>query len=104
MSPKKAILITGCDSGFGYSLACHLSENHPEIIALPCCYQMDSKGAQSLRSKTKYVLHLDVMNEESVLSVKEQIKKILNDENGELWTLVNNAATLVFADAIWQTR
>lgn len=105
-SKKKAVLISGCDSGFGYSLACHLAEKHVDLITFACCYQHDSEGAKNLRSKggNIHVLQLDVTQEESVENLKVKIDDILSIENGQLWLLVNNAATLVFADAIWQTR
>ena len=44
MLKKQAILITGCDSGFGYSLACHLASKHPEFLTIACCYSMNSEG------------------------------------------------------------
>ena len=43
-------------------------------------------------------------NEDSVQELVKQVEVILEDENAELWAVVNNAASLVFADATWQTQ
>ena len=104
MEKKKVILITGCDSGFGYSLACHVTEQHLKMILVACCFCMDSEGAKDLISKGVTVFKLDVTDNDSIDKLKEDVNVLLKEKNGELWTLVNNAATLVFADAILQTR
>lgn len=104
-SLKKAVLITGCDSGFGFSLACHMSENHPEFLTVATTFFPDSEGAAILRSKSPNlkVLQLDVTKPESIEELVKNVNDILGDQF-QLWTVVNNAATLVFADALWQTR
>jgi 3-hydroxybutyrate dehydrogenase len=102
---KKAILITGCDSGFGFSLACHLSETKPDLLTLACCYIADSEGSTILRSKPNVqVLQLDVTSPQSISKLVKDVDAILDEHKGQLWAVVNNAATLVFADAMWQTR
>ena len=102
---KKVILITGCDSGFGYSLACHMADHHgPEFLTIACSYEPNSEGSEVLRTKPNVkVLPLDVTNEASVQELAENINSILDEQNAQLWAVVNNAATLVFADATWQT-
>ena len=65
---------------------------------------MDSEGAKDLISKGITVFNLDVTDNDSIDKLKEDVGVILKEKNGELWALVNNAATLVFADAIFQTR
>lgn len=101
---KKAVLITGCDSGFGYSLACHMAENHPDFVTIACCYESDSEGAQDLKAKNIKVFRVDVTDTQSVDQLKKNVENFMEETNCRLWTLVNNAATLVFADAIWQTK
>lgn len=59
MSKKQAILITGCDSGFGYSLTCHLASRHPEFLTIACCYSMNSEG----KSKVGYGLYIYILLE-----------------------------------------
>ena len=48
-------------------------------------------------------LGLDVTDESSVAAAVSATKKILSSDNKQLWCVVNNAATLVFADAEWQS-
>ena len=64
---------------------------------------MDSEGAKDLISKGITVFNVDVTDNDSIDKLREDVEVLLEKENGELWTLVNNAATLVFADAIFQT-
>ena len=102
---KRAVLITGCDSGVGFSLASHLNDTHPDLLTLACCYESSSEGALQLSKKSNVkVLQVDVTKRESIENLKKQVDTILREENCQLWTLVNNAASLVFADAIWQTE
>ena len=102
---KKVILITGCDSGFGFSLACHTSETHGEDFLTIACSYYSSKGSEILRGKSNVkVLPLDVTVEESIQELVQQVDIILEEENAQLWAVVNNAASLVFADATWQTQ
>ena len=101
----KAILITGCDSGFGFSLVNHLSENHRDYLAIACCYDANSEGAKELEQKQGVkVLQVDVTQRESIEKLLKNVEDLLKKENVQLWALINNAATLVFADAIWQTE
>ena len=106
-SKKKSVLITGCDSGFGFSLASHLSETRPDVLTIACCFYPDgmSPGGNELCDKKNViVLKLDVTKDASVQAVVTEVDKILEEEKAELWAVVNNAATLVFADSVWQTR
>ncbi|KAK6048564.1 oxidoreductase, short chain dehydrogenase/reductase family protein [Cooperia oncophora] len=87
---RKAVLITGCDSGFGRELALRCIEKGFTVFA-GC---LTEKGQESLKkecpSKKLHTLPLDVASDESVESarkyVDEQLKLGL-----ELWGLVNNA-------------
>ena len=70
MSKKQAILITGCDSGFGYSLTCHLASKHPEFLTIACCYSMNSEG----KSKIGYG-HLQTVGKKNQTCPKMCCKK-----------------------------
>jgi hypothetical protein len=46
---------------------------------------------------------MDVTNADSIKSAVFATHEILSSSDLSLWCVVNNAATLVFADAEWQT-
>ncbi|XP_055952931.1 retinol dehydrogenase 16-like [Argiope bruennichi] len=87
---NKAVLITGCDSGFGYLLAQQLDKKGFKVFAsclFPCGPgASELKAILSARSK---VFGLDVRKQESVLQALEFVKE--NLESYELWAVVNNA-------------
>merc|ERR1712117_194213 len=102
---EKVIFITGCDSGFGYSLALHCHKN-TDLTVVAGCHNANSPGSQSLTRSSDgriHVVDLDVTDESSVAAAVSATKKILSSDNQQLWCVVNNAATLVFADAEWQS-
>ena len=75
----KWVLISGCDSGIGHSLALHLAGQGMRVFA--GCLNPHSEGASNLvlhDEKNIKVLHLDVTSQESVdkaiITVKENIK------------------------------
>ena len=96
----KVIFITGCDSGFGFSLALHCADMGMEVVA--GCFTM-GEGRQVLENTDCVtVVDLDVRNEESVLTAVNLVQTVC-DKRG-LYCLVNNAAVLVFGEATWQTE
>jgi len=93
VSPKdRAVLITGCDSGFGHALAERL---HTVGYTVFACFLDDqsygSLGLQSLGSETGrlHVLKMDVTHQEQVDSARRYVENHLPDEG--LWGIVNNA-------------
>ncbi|KAK7580299.1 hypothetical protein V9T40_000928 [Parthenolecanium corni] len=103
-----AVLITGCDSGVGYSLACHCAELGVSVFA--ACLNSDSFGAQHLlqlhhEQRNVHVIQMDVRETESVQNALTKIKRILSDDkNLVLKALVNNAGVMVFGEFAWQTE
>ena len=82
-----------------------MSENHPDFLTLACCYDTDSQGAKELRQKNHVrVLTVDVTQRESIEKLLKEVEVIMKVEKLQLWAVVNNAATLVFADSIFQTE
>ncbi|XP_060069039.1 D-beta-hydroxybutyrate dehydrogenase, mitochondrial-like [Ylistrum balloti] len=84
----KAVLITGCDTGFGHHIAKRLSDSGFEVYA--GVLNENSDGAETLRSRKSTNLHvikLDVTKEEDVEVVSEYVKR----NKGDLWAVVNNA-------------
>lgn len=93
VSPKdRAVLITGCDSGFGHALAERL---HTVGYTVFACFLDDqsygSLGLQSLGSETGrlHVLKMDVTHQEQVDAARRYVENHLPDEG--LWGIVNNA-------------
>ncbi|XP_072135583.1 11-beta-hydroxysteroid dehydrogenase type 2-like isoform X1 [Mobula birostris] len=100
LSPHgKAVLITGCDSGFGHSLAKRLHLLGFQVFAMVLHEEGD--GAQALRhfgSDRLSVIQMDVTDRAMVQEVKEKIERQLGNKG--LYALVNNAGiTTCFGDA-----
>ena len=53
--------------------------------------------------KIPHAIDLDVTDESSVAAAVSVTREIISSDNKQLWCVVNNAATLVFADAEWQS-
>jgi NAD(P)-dependent dehydrogenase (short-subunit alcohol dehydrogenase family) len=87
---QKAILITGCDTGFGFSLAVHSAENlsSKNFVTIAACYRPDDEGCRFLKShpnfsrnlgdgKKLFVVHLDVTDDDSLEKAEKEVQKIL---------------------------
>ena len=86
----KTVIITGCDSGFGYELARKFDSLGCVVYA--GCLCKDGIGALELKSCSSERLHLlqlDVTNEQQVINAAEYVKESLGDVG--LWGLINNA-------------
>ncbi len=82
---EKTILITGCSSGIGLSVAHGLKQRGYRVFATArrkdSVAQLESEGFESLR------LDLD-----DSASITQAVDEILNRTNGELYALFNNGA------------
>ena len=98
MSGKdKAILVTGCDSGFGHELAKKLDSLGCRVFA--CCLYKEGQGALTLKnncSERLRIIQLDVTNENQVNEAVQFVTLTLNGKG--LWGLVNNAGIWYAAD------
>ncbi|GFQ81469.1 estradiol 17-beta-dehydrogenase 2 [Trichonephila clavata] len=86
----KAVLITGCDTGFGNALAKQLDTKGFHVFA--SCLSKNSPGADDLRkscSDRLKVLEMDVTKDESVKDAVQFVKYNLG--TCVLWAVVNNA-------------
>ncbi|KAI6199396.1 hypothetical protein M3Y96_00622600 [Aphelenchoides besseyi] len=87
------VLITGCDSGFGRSLALRLLKNGVNVVA--GCFT--SLGLKQLKLESEdftgklYAYPLDITNQTSVDELYNKVYKLLIQNDCELWALVNNA-------------
>ncbi|CAL4107352.1 unnamed protein product, partial [Meganyctiphanes norvegica] len=93
----KAVLITGCDTGFGKLLAGRL--DHLGFKVYACCMQPEGDGARSLQESATNglkVLKMDVTNDDDVAQATTLLKQDLGD--GKLWCIVNNAGIAEFSE------
>jgi len=98
----KAVLITGCDSGFGLLLAKHLHQLGMTVFAGCLLKDKNGQGAmelQKIKSDNFYVLQLDVTSDESVEKAVQFIK--LHSEG--LWGVVNNAGASAYGEVEWSS-
>nr|KAF6477188.1 3-hydroxybutyrate dehydrogenase 1 [Molossus molossus] len=98
---SKALLVTGCDSGFGFSLAKHLHSKG--FLVFAGCLLKDkgdagSKELDSLKSDRLRTVQLNVCKSEEVEKVVELIRSSLEDPEKGMWGLVNNAGISTFGE------
>uniref|UniRef100_A0A8C3XKU1 BDH protein n=2 Tax=Chelydra serpentina TaxID=8475 RepID=A0A8C3XKU1_CHESE len=97
----RAVLITGCDSGFGHLLALRLHRLGFTVFA--GCLRPGGEGARRLLREAGpgrlRVLPLDVTRERDVAAAKELVLSHL-PETG-FWGLVNNAGISTFGETGW---
>lgn len=85
----KAVLITGCDSGFGRALALKCVRNGFTVFA-GCLTKQGGDGlAKEAASDRLHVVSLDVSKDESVAEAKKFVEEKLGSK--KLWGIVNNA-------------
>ncbi|OWF50494.1 D-beta-hydroxybutyrate dehydrogenase, mitochondrial [Mizuhopecten yessoensis] len=84
----QGILITGCDTGFGFHAVERFHDLGYTIIA--GVLNMESKGAQKLRKKKSKRLHIVKLDVTSDTDVMEAVKYIQSKRLG-LWGVVSNA-------------
>ncbi|CAN9498439.1 unnamed protein product [Ophioblennius macclurei] len=98
----RAVLITGCDSGFGHRLALCLDRKGFTVFA--GCLSPDEAGARSLveqSSGTLEILKLDVTSEDDVQRAKSHVLEHLPEKG--LWAVVNNAGISDWAEIGWSS-
>lgn len=96
----KAVLITGCDTGFGNELARRLTNDGVYVYA--CCLYPESSEAIKLSEDCKdrlKILKLDVTKSVDVNAAFKEVEESLNDK--VLWGLVCNAGRSVLSEIEW---
>ncbi|UXI17712.1 protein disabled [Sarcoptes scabiei] len=93
---NRAILITGCDSGFGLGLAEALYARGFYIFAT--CLDTESLGAKKLKNLNDeriLITQLNVTDDASVKKAKKEVEDYLvRHKDVSLWALVNNAGVM----------
>ncbi|XP_069811143.1 short-chain dehydrogenase/reductase family 9C member 7-like [Dendropsophus ebraccatus] len=99
----RAVLITGCDSGFGNLLALRLLDMGFTVFA--ACLFPDGEGAQALLTHSSpgqvKVLRLDVTSDKEMEEAKQYVQDNLPEKG--LWGLVNNAGVSMWGMVEWLT-
>lgn len=105
-SPDLAVLITGCDTGFGFLSAVRLQKKGFFVFA--CCLSKESDGAKKLSSiKNIHVIQLDVCSDEDVARAQVEVHSVLNNNNEgkngpkKLHAIVNNAGIATVGMIEW---
>jgi len=93
----KSVLITGCDSGFGFILAQDLKNNGCDVIATSI--NPNGENPTKLKNKGIKVVGCDVSKDEDINKLIEEIEDHLG--NRPLWGVVNNAGISAFGDVEW---
>ncbi|CAG2120349.1 unnamed protein product [Medioppia subpectinata] len=103
---KRAVLVTGCDSGFGNALAMKLNEHGFRVYAT--VLDTEGEGARNLLTRQRFdgqtrVVRMDVTSDQEVNKVYETVAKELVDNGEQLWAVVNNAGILTLGPLDWGT-
>lgn len=86
----RAVLITGCDSGFGKALTKQLSSKGITVFAA-CLTEQGKKDLSNVKNVNAFLM--DVTSQQSVKDGFSYVSKQLKPKQG-LWGLVNNAGVL----------
>ncbi|CAG01342.1 unnamed protein product [Tetraodon nigroviridis] len=98
----RAVLVTGCDSGFGQQLALRLDREG--FVVFAGCLCPEGPGARSLAqqsSSSLKLLRLDVTSDADVEQVKAAVLQHLPEKG--LWAVVNNAGISQWAEIEWSS-
>ncbi|XP_065496202.1 D-beta-hydroxybutyrate dehydrogenase, mitochondrial-like isoform X1 [Caloenas nicobarica] len=102
----KAVLITGCDKGFGHALAKQLHAKGFTVFAGCLLADKNGDGARELKnmkSDRMQVLQMDVCSDQEVAQAVDFVKRTLKEPEGGLWGLVNNAGVSTFGEVEFAT-
>ncbi|CAL4091150.1 unnamed protein product [Meganyctiphanes norvegica] len=98
----KAVVVTGCDTGFGLQLAQQLDKMGFRVFA-GCLQAEDGEGAKTLRevgSDRLHVLQMDITKTDQLdKATKEVLAKLAPGE--VLWGIVNNAGWATYGEMEW---
>ncbi|CAC5380361.1 E1.1.1.30 [Mytilus coruscus] len=85
---KKAVLITGCDTGFGHFIAIRLAKDG--FIVFAGVLDINGKGANTLKDRKLQNLHLIQLDVTKSVEIQEAVNHVQKTSGG-LWGIINNA-------------
>ncbi|KAL8188347.1 UNVERIFIED_CONTAM: (2R,3R)-2,3-butanediol dehydrogenase [Gekko kuhli] len=98
---ERPVLITGCDSGFGFALAKYLHEKG-FIIYAGCLLKEQGRGGSKdldgMKSDRMRTVQLNVCDSEDVARAVDYVNSSLKDPQKGVWGLVNNAGVSTFGE------
>ncbi|XP_042231666.1 retinol dehydrogenase 7-like [Homarus americanus] len=97
---RRVVVITGCDSGIGYSVAMSARAWGWTVVAT--CLSPDGEGAAHLREAGVHIVIVDLTQTHTLAHLLHTIQR-LKMNNQEVWCVVNNAGLLTYASCEWQT-
>ncbi|XP_072178602.1 D-beta-hydroxybutyrate dehydrogenase, mitochondrial-like [Diadema setosum] len=98
----RAVVVTGCDTGFGHAMAKRFDQEGMVVFA--GVLYPEKEGAAKLRkegSQRLHVIPMDVTKDSDVQEAVEYVKKNLPDPKKGLWGVANNAGISCFGQAEW---
>lgn len=101
-SSGKSVVVTGCDSGIGLSLAITAHKLGFHVFAT--CLDNNGYGANYMRENFPdiVVLPMDVTKPADIQNALKVVKDHLEKTKTILWALINNAGVLVYGHFDWQ--
>ncbi|GAB6023649.1 hypothetical protein CHUAL_008416 [Chamberlinius hualienensis] len=90
---SKIVFITGCDSGFGHSLALKLDSMGLKVYA-GCLTNSGASKLQQISSCRLKTVHIDLRNSDTITKAKLWVEEDLNLNSQCLWGLVNIAGCI----------
>lgn len=84
INEKNLVVITGCDSGLGFSMTLHCHDTL-KMSVLACIHNKDSKGAEKFseifkHSNRFHMMELEITQDNSINKVKNFIEDLLNEK------------------------
>jgi len=101
-SSGKSVVITGCDSGIGLSLAITAQKLGFHVFAT--CLDNNGYGANYMRENFPdiVVVPMNVTKPVDIQNALQIVKDHLQKTKTILWALINNAGVLVYGHYDWQ--
>lgn len=93
LTPNDVIVITGCGSGLGYSLALHCRQLGATVIA--GVLHMESPSVQRLEAAGVIVYSLDLMEVNSTTEFTDSVRRIIAEKRlGKLLSTIKSMITM----------